>query len=56
MRKWTPQQDKAVMEASKQNPDHLRNAFAKVAKQIGRSTESVVTRFYNKLNKQNKTN
>lgn len=46
MRRWTPEQDLEVMLAAKNNPDHLRMAFAEVSKIIGRTPESVVTRYY----------
>lgn len=46
MRRWTPEQDLEVMLAAKNNPDHLRMAFAEVSKRIGRTPKSVVTRYY----------
>lgn len=55
MRKWTIVQDMAVIKAAENNPDHLRFAFSEVSKKIGRTPESVVTRYYNFLLKKNIT-
>ena len=49
MRRWTPEQDLEVMLVAQNNPDHLRMAFTEVSKRIGRTPESVVTRYYSFL-------
>ncbi len=52
MRKWTESQEKAVIKAAKKNPDNLRLAFRALAKQINRTPDAIVTRYYDKLQNQ----
>lgn len=51
MRKWTDKEDKLVIEYSERNKNHIRNGFKELSSIIDRSSEAIVSRFYNKLNK-----
>lgn len=52
MRKWTSSEDEQVIKAAKNSPDNVMSAFIVLSVTIGRSVASIVTRYYNKLNKQ----
>lgn len=54
MRKWTDAEDKLIIECAAKNRNHIRDGFKKLASVIDRSNEAIVTRFYNKLNKEKK--
>ena len=49
MRKWTTDEERQIIKAAKASPDHLRKAFGELSKEIGRSPEAIVTRYYNVL-------
>ena len=54
MRKWTDAEDKLIIECAANNRNHIRDGFKKLASVIDRSNDAIVTRFYNKLNKEKK--
>ena len=51
MRKWTKQEDDLVLQYASDFSDNMRKGFLVLSFKIGRSPETIVTRFYNKLNK-----
>jgi hypothetical protein len=51
MRKWTEKEDKLIIEFAEKNKNHIRNGFKQLSTIIDRSSEAIVSRFYNKLNK-----
>jgi len=51
MRKWTDEEDKLIIEYAEKNKNHIRNGFKELSLIIDRSSEAIVSRFYNKLNK-----
>ena len=51
MRKWTEHEDKLIKEYAIIHQNHIRNGFKQLALIIDRSSDAIVNRFYNKLNK-----
>ena len=49
MRKWTHEEEQAILQTAAANPDHLRKAFQDLSLLIGRSPDAIVTRYYNRL-------
>jgi hypothetical protein len=53
MRKWSQKEDELILQYAKDFCDNIRKGFLVLSFKIGRSPDSIVTRFYNKLNKEN---
>ena len=54
MKRWTEEEDKKVIETFNKNytgTGNIRKAFRTLAKELGRTPDSIVTRYYCKLNK-----
>lgn len=51
MRKWTEKEDEMIIEFSIKHKNHIRNGFKELSLIIDRSSDAIVSRFYNKLNK-----
>ena len=51
MRKWTDKEDKLIIEYAEKHKNHIRNGFKELSLIIDRSSDAIVSRFYNKLNK-----
>lgn len=54
MKKWTEEEDKKVINTFNKNytgTGNIRKAFIKLSKEIDRTPDSIVTRYYCKLNK-----
>lgn len=51
MRKWTDKEDKLIIEYAEKHKNHIRNGFKELSFIIDRSSDAIVSRFYNKLNK-----
>jgi len=56
MKKWTQREDDMIIAYSRTYSNNLRFGFDQLSSVIGRSTHAIVTRFYNKLNKQSINN
>ena len=53
--KWTTEEEKMILETAEQNQDSLREAFRDLALKISRTPDAIVTRYYNKLLKNNES-
>ena len=51
MRKWTDKEDKLIIEYAEKHKNNIRNGFKELSIIIDRSSEAIVSRFYNVLNK-----
>ena len=54
MKRWTEEEDKKVIETFNKNytgTGNIRKAFRTLAKELDRTPDSIVTRYYCKLNK-----
>ena len=49
--KWNKEKDDIIILEVKNNPEHLRNAFAKASIKVNKTPQSVCTRYYNVINK-----
>ena len=52
-RKFTPEEDKMIIEAVKKSPQNISKAFILVAPEISRTPDSVRLRYYGKIAKDN---
>lgn len=48
-KRWTKEEEEILVQAVKANPHNLAEAFRKVAKEIGRTTQTVHHRWYAKM-------
>lgn len=51
VKKFMEVEDKLIIEYAEKHKNHIRNGFKELSLLIDRSSEAIVSRFYNKLNK-----